>query len=135
MKFLFALVRFAAAVAILVAVLAQLLSSVNAPTFRFFNFFGYFTIQSNLLIMVTFVLGAVWALRDGPRPEWLVVARGATATYMATTGIVYNILLTNIPPSDFTVPWSNDIVHKWIPLIAVLEWIFFAKEQEENEGK
>lgn len=124
MKTTVVVVRIAAALAILIAVLAQLASSVSSPVFAIPNFFGYFTIQSNLFVMVTLVLGAVWLARGRPDPEWLLVARGATATYIATTGLVYNTLLLNVPPSDFTVAWSNDIVHRWIPLIAVLDWIF-----------
>lgn len=123
MKITVGLVRLALAALILVAVVAQLARSLQAPGFFFFNFFGYFTIQSNLIVMVTFVLGGVWLLRGAPQPDWLVIARGAAATYIGTTGIVYNTLLTNIPANDFTVRWSNDIVHKWIPLLAVIEWI------------
>lgn len=125
MKALFIVLRLAAALAVVVAVVAQLISSMAAPDFFFFNFFGYFTIQSNLLIAVTFVLGAGFIARGGTQPHWLVVSRGATATYLATTGVVYNLLLANGPVSDYNVPWSNDILHKWIPLFAVLEWILF----------
>lgn len=114
-----------AAVAIVVAVVAQLIESTKSPDFFFFNFFGYFTIQSNLLIAVTFTLAAVQGLRGLPQPGWLSVALAATVTYLATTGIVYNLLLANGPLGDFNVPWSNDILHRVIPVFAVLSWILF----------
>ena len=86
----------AAALAVVVAVIAQLISSLRAPDFFFFNFFGYFTIQSNLLIAVTFLLGAVFVLRGGPQPEWLVVSRGATATYLARLLVPMGLAVTRL---------------------------------------
>lgn len=120
---LFAALRFAAAAAIVVAVVAQLHRSVQDPAFFFFNFFGYFTIQSNLLIAGSFALTAAVSLAAIKSPPWLDVVRGATATYMATTGIVYNLLLANGPLGDFNVAWSNDILHRVIPIFAVLEFV------------
>ncbi len=124
-RLLFALLRLVAAISIVVAVIAQLIESTKSPDFFFFNFFGYFTIQSNLLIAVTFTAAAVQGLRGRPQPGWLSVALAATVTYLATTGIVYNLLLANGPLGDFNVPWSNDILHRVIPVFAVLQWILF----------
>lgn len=121
----FAVLRLLAAVAIFVAVIAQWIESQRDPSYFFFNFFGYFTIQSNLMIAVVFVVVAVFGLSGRGQPVWLVGVHGAAVTYMATTGVVYNLLLANGPLGDFNVAWSNDILHKWIPLFAVLEWILF----------
>ncbi|WP_345375984.1 Pr6Pr family membrane protein [Frondihabitans cladoniiphilus] len=123
MRIAFAGLRLVAATAIVVAVVAQWSRSLESPDYAFANFFGYFTIQSNLLLAVAFVLVAAFGLRRLVQPGWLVAFRGATTTYIATTGVVYNLLLAGAPASDFTVAWSNDIVHKWIPLYAVLDWI------------
>ncbi|AMM21817.1 hypothetical protein AX769_18770 [Frondihabitans sp. PAMC 28766] len=123
MRYLFAGLRLAVAVLIIVAVVGQLMRSVLAPSFFFFNFFGFFTIQSNLLIAGTFALTAAVSLTAMASPPWLVVARGATVTYMATTGIVYNLILANQPLGDFNVAWSNDILHRVVPIIAIVEWV------------
>jgi hypothetical protein len=125
MKSVFAVLRLAAAVAIVIAVVAQWVEAMNDPKYFFFNFYGYFTIQSNLLIAVAFAIAAAYGFRRREQPEWVVVVRGATTTYLATTGVVYNLLLANLPAGDFNVPWSNDILHKWIPVFAVLQWILF----------
>lgn len=53
------------------------------------------------------------------------VLRGAATVYIATTGIVYNTLLTGANVSA-SVSWSNDIVHKIIPVYAVLDWLLFS---------
>ncbi|MCU1527110.1 MAG: hypothetical protein JWP75_873 [Frondihabitans sp.] len=123
-RYLFAALRFAAAVAIIVAVVAQWSRSLDSGVYSFWNFFGYFTIQSNLLIAVAFVIVAAFGVRGVPTPEWLLVSHAATVTYLATTGLVYNTLLRGSDvDNSFTVQWSNDILHVWIPLFAVLEWI------------
>ncbi|PJJ62232.1 Pr6Pr family membrane protein [Compostimonas suwonensis] len=126
MRYIFAVLRLTAAAAILIAVIAQWQASVQSPVYNFFNFFGYFTIQSNLIIMAVFVVAAVWAFRRPEQPPLLVTLRGASTTYMATTGVVYNTLLADAAlAGSFNVQWSNDILHKWIPLYAVLDWVFF----------
>jgi hypothetical protein len=124
-RYVFAALRLAAAIAIVIAVVAQWIESQRDPNYFFFNFFGYFTIQSNLMIATVFVVLAVVGLTGRAMPAWLTALHGATVTYMATTGVVYNLLLANGPLGDFNVPWSNDILHKWIPLFAVLQWILF----------
>ena len=119
-----AALRLLAALAVVVAVVGQWVRSVESPVYQFANFFGYFTIQSNLIAAVAFVVGAVFLLRRRGAPEWSVVLRGAAATYMVTTGIVYNLLLTNVAlDNSFNVQWSNDVLHKWIPLFALLDWV------------
>ena len=119
-----AALRLLAALAVVAAVVGQWVRSVESPTYQFANFFGYFTIQSNLIAAVAFVVGAVFLLRRRGAPEWSVVLRGAAATYMVTTGIVYNLLLTDVAlDNSFNVQWSNDILHTWIPLFAVLDWV------------
>ena len=124
MRLVVAILRALAVVAVLAAVLGQWVRSQDSGTYQFANFFGYFTIQSNLIAAVAFAVGAVTVLRRRDAPEWSVLLRGAAATYMVTTGIVYNTLLTEATlGNSFTVPWSNDILHKWIPLVALLDWV------------
>jgi carbon starvation protein CstA len=119
-----AALRLLAALAVVAAVVGQWVRSVESPVYQFANFFGYFTIQSNLIAAVAFVVGAVFLLRRRDAPEWSVVLRGAAATYMVTTGIVYNVLLTDVAlDNSFNVQWSNDVLHKWVPLFALLDWV------------
>ena len=57
------------------------------------NFFSFFTIDSNILTVISFAVGAVLLVRgvaDGPR---YAVFRASVTAYMAVTGIVYNTLL------------------------------------------
>ncbi|WP_412540624.1 Pr6Pr family membrane protein [Longispora sp. K20-0274] len=109
--------RVAAALLTLFAVgwqLAYLLR--NIPDYRIGNFFSFFTILSNLLTVVTFLLCARYGSRGFDQ------LRGATTLYMTTTGIVYAILLSDIEV-DTTVPWTNFVVHQLMPVVVLLDWL------------
>lgn len=96
----------------------QLASGVARGSFDVGNFFSLFTTESNLfaalVLLVTALGGGALALRRD-------LIRGAAVAYMATTGIVYGLLL-----SDHTgapVPWDNTILHRLIPLVMVADWL------------
>jgi hypothetical protein len=116
--------RLVAAVAGLAAVGTQL-STALRNDFVFWNFFGYFTNQSNILAAAVF-LGTVVIMaghrRAGRRWDLL---RAAATVYIATTGVVYNTLLLDVGQA-VGVSWSNDVVHRWVPLYAVLDWALFS---------
>lgn len=135
MRIGFAVIRIAVAVAIIAAIVAQLQQSVENWTaggvtnfaVTFANFFSFFTIESNVATVVVCLIGAVLLLtrKDGLDPHWFTVLRGAVATYMIVTGVVYNVLLRNVElPQGTTVPWSNEVLHVVGPLWMLLDWLF-----------
>ncbi|GAB0101737.1 hypothetical protein JMUB6875_07010 [Nocardia sp. JMUB6875] len=82
------------------------------------NFFSYFTIQSNLIII------AVWlviALADPQGRRWQVI-RCAATLYILITGIVYALLLSKINVG-IAYPWTNDTLHRVTPLVALADWL------------
>ena len=117
--------RLIAVIAVVAAVLAQWLVSSGTPEYRPWNFFGYFTIQSNLFVAVAFALSLVAAARNTRSALALSVLRGAATVYIATTGVVYNTLLTNVDVST-SVSWSNDVLHRVVPVWVVLDWLLFS---------
>jgi hypothetical protein len=91
--------------------------------FNPFNFFSFFTIQSNLLAAGVLLVGA-WYSRKGKRSDTFDVLRGASTLYMALTGVVFAVLLSNIDPRLLTaVPWDNTVLHYIMPIIMVLDWV------------
>lgn len=134
MRVLFALLRIVIAVAIVAAVIGQLAVSLAFWTERgdenlaidVVNFFSFFTIQSNIAAAVTLAIGAVLLLRGrGPDPRWFAVLLVCVATYMITTGIVYNLLLRGIElPQGSTLGWSNEVLHAVAPLYLVVDRLF-----------
>ena len=132
-------VRLAAAVLGLAAIIRQLtlslgnaLSSETAwgghlPTV-IANFFSYFTILSNVLAVIALVIGGLWMLRTRrtaeAEPAWLATLLACASTYMIVTGIVYNLLLRNIPLAGISDVWTNETLHVVIPLVMLADVLF-----------
>ncbi|TDN45817.1 hypothetical protein EDF64_102230 [Curtobacterium flaccumfaciens] len=125
MRILVNSLRLIAVIAVVAAILGQWLVSSKLDEYVFWNFFGYFTIQSNIIIAVAFAATLVLAAQRKRQGVGLSVFRGAATVYIATTGIVYNTLLTSVDVQT-SVQWSNDILHKIMPLYAVLDWLLFS---------
>ena len=117
--------RLLAVIAVVAAILAQWLVSSKLDSYNFFNFFGYFTIQSNIFIALAFAATLVAAARRKRGELGLSLFRGASTVYIATTGIVYNTLLVNVDVQT-SVQWSNDVLHRVLPVYAVLDWLLFS---------
>lgn len=92
------------------------------------NFFSYFTILSNILAVIALVVGAIWMLRTrrstDPEPAWLATLLACASTYMIVTGIVYNLLLRNIPLAGISDVWTNETLHVVIPLVMLADVLF-----------
>jgi hypothetical protein len=70
------------------------------------------------------LVGAWVAFTRPDDPGWFNLIRACAVTYMATTFMVYNLLLREISLDQATtVPWSNEILHVWAPLYVVLDWV------------
>jgi len=126
MKVLIALLRLAAVAATVVAIIGQFAFTAARTEINFFNFFGYFTIQSNILAALVLFVSALFLLSRRRQPGWLVWSRGAVTAYMVTVGVVYNTLLTGANLENaFNLQWSNDILHIWIPIYIAADWLIF----------
>ncbi|MGH9464755.1 MAG: Pr6Pr family membrane protein [Thermoanaerobaculia bacterium] len=51
------------------------------------------------------------------------IARGTAVVAMATTGIVFGLLLSQIE-SEHIIPWVNFVTHYLMPIVMVLDWLF-----------
>jgi hypothetical protein len=95
------------------------------PTFAAYNVFTYFTVQSAIAAVVAFVLGAIVAFRQDRDPRWLDVFRALVTTYILVSGIVFLVIVIESSSRDYTmeVPWPSQVLHFYIPVIAVLDWL------------
>lgn len=124
------LLRIGGSIAISAAVVVQLQRSITNEGsgqgevgFVIQNFFSFFTIESNVLAAIVLFVG-IFTLSGRPEPRGWSMFRAAVTAYMATTGVVYNLLLRGIElPQGATVPWSNEILHVAGPAIMVLDWL------------
>ena len=124
--------RFAGAAAIVAAIVAQLVRSIRNTVdaggevgVMLVNFFSFFTIESNVLAVISLVIGAVVVAAGRSETAAFTVFRLVAVTYMTVTLIVYNLLLRGIElPQGQTVPWSNEILHVVGPLLIIADWLF-----------
>ena len=107
------------AVLALIAVFAQLTQSIGAHRSTI-DFFSYFTIQSNLIAIAVLLYNVLKpAPAHGSLPHDII--RGAAVLYLAVTGIVFALLLSNQPL--VTVPFANTVLHKLMPVIIAIDWV------------
>lgn len=115
-KIIFALLGFSALVTEMVAL-------VERGTFHAVNFFSFFTVESNILAVIAFILGAL-AVYSGKKSRALDYFRGATTFFMVVTGIVFAVLLSGLQGVELTaVPWDNVVLHYIIPIAIAIDWI------------
>lgn len=86
------------------------------------NFFGFFTILTNLLVAT--VLSSV---ASGRRSGWLSspVTQSGAAIYIAVVGVTYSLLLRNLWNPENFQKVADVILHDLVPIAYVLFWVFF----------
>ncbi|MDT9699526.1 Pr6Pr family membrane protein [Streptomyces sp. P17] len=123
--------RLAAAFRLLVALAAAGAVTIDLVLSSPMRLLSYFTIQSNILLALVMLLSArrAWAARR-PLASSLT---GATLLYVATTGLVYHLLLANAS-SPFSMTgetaaptgWhavTNLVLHTITPIAAAVDWL------------
>ncbi|WP_019853368.1 Pr6Pr family membrane protein [Actinopolyspora mortivallis] len=116
----------------IVAVGRQFLVEVWLPGFSPVNFFSYFTILSNIAAGLLLVrLGVAPGLGNRVWLEWL---RGGMTVYMATTGIVFALLLDD-GDLGLTLPWVNTVMHRVVPVVMFLDWLVVRPRARVGYGR
>lgn len=114
-KLLFALLGFS-------AVVTEIATLQERGRFMPWNFFSYFTIESNLLAVAVLIAGSLVVARGQPSRH-VAMVRGAATLSMAITGVVFSVLLAGIRGAELTaVPWDNIVLHYIMPVAMVLDW-------------
>ena len=118
-------VRLVVAAAILVAVAATFLETASRTAINPFNFFGYFTVQSNLIGLAVLVLAALARPVSQRRADAITLARGCATSYLVVVGIVYAVLLAPLGAAGgVPLPWANVIMHVIVPVYFAADWLF-----------
>lgn len=118
--------RSAWALVTLVAIIVTWTESAARGPVNFFDFFGYFTIQSNSLLTVTAAIaGIAGFVRQGPQARWIVVLRALATMSMVIVGVVYATLLAPLGlEGGAPVPWANWVMHVGGPILIAIDWTF-----------
>ncbi|MET0954734.1 MAG: Pr6Pr family membrane protein, partial [Cryobacterium sp.] len=110
---------------VLAAIVTQIVDQITHDAFEPARYFGFFTIQSSLMNVVVLAVGGALALRVAAEPELMARVRMSTLCYAVITGVVYNLLLRNLPPDGSFVglDWPNEVLHVWAPVLIVADWL------------
>jgi hypothetical protein len=88
------------------------------------NFFSYFTIESNILAVLTLILYGSTTKLSTKTNLYVQLIRGGVVLYMLMTGVIFAILLAGIEGATLTaVPWDNIVLHYIMPIIILVDWL------------
>jgi lysylphosphatidylglycerol synthetase-like protein (DUF2156 family) len=120
----FAVLRLAAGVLVLVALITQIVNQLLYDEFEPDRYFSLFTIQTSMINVVVLLFAGVSALRRNVDTELLTSLRVCTVAYATVTFLVYNVLLRGAPNTDFPeLQWPGELMHVWVPIYILVEWI------------
>ena len=115
--------RFVLGILGLIEIIVQMARGLSYNDMILSNFFSYFTIQSNILIVTVLIIGAMVSTKRFYSTQFQLV-RGAITTYIMTTGIVYFLFLRGMEAElQTTIPWVNFVLHILLPLYALFDWL------------
>jgi uncharacterized membrane protein len=98
---------------------------------RLLRYFAYFTIQSNILVLVTAAQLAQDPARDGR--AWRVV-RTAAISGITVTGLVHWFLLRKLLDLHGADYLADRMLHLVVPILAVLGWLVFGPRPRIDWG-
>ena len=119
------LLRLAAAITIVVTLAFQIQDLVVHGALIPGHYFAFFTIQSSMINVILLLAGGAWALAHQRDTVLLSSIQLSALCYAVVTAAVYNLLLRGVPTTDYVgIEWPNEVLHVWIPIFLVLDWIF-----------
>ena len=110
---------------VLSALVTQVTAELLHDSFKPGEYFSYFTIESSMMNVVVLLVGGALAWRWHRDTELFTSVRVAILSYAVITGLVYNVLLRNIPGDGSYEPprWCNEVMHVWVPIFILLDWL------------
>jgi hypothetical protein len=121
---LVAAARLGVAAVVLVAVIATHAEAAARTSVNIFNLYGYFTVQSNLIGVVSLTASAIAGRTVRSHGQPLTLLRALATTCLAIVGIVYATLLAPLGAAGgVPLPWANVILHVVSPTALVLDWL------------
>jgi uncharacterized membrane protein len=98
---------------------------------RLLRYIAYFTIQSNILVLITAAQLAQDPVRDGR--AWRVV-RTAAISGISVTGLVHWFLLRKLLDLHGADYLSDRLLHLAVPILAVAGWLVFGPRPRVDWG-
>jgi hypothetical protein len=108
------------------------------PNVHGWNLFSYFTILSNFIAAIVYIIAAIAIIRRRQLGGWFRYLRGAAVLYMLITALVYATLLHNSPHVSKAVgffDWKNFVLHQAEPIFIIIWWLLWPSRQPVSAGK
>jgi hypothetical protein len=117
-------IRFALAALTIAAIVTTYLDVATRGPVNPFNFFGFFTIQANLLITGVWLWAGVRVLQ-GRRPSaGRTIMRATVTTFIVIVGLVFVTLLAPLgAEGGVPVGWANTVMHSVTPIAGFVDWM------------
>lgn len=123
--------RLTAALAGIVALVARFFYGLGFRSFNPVDYFAYLTVQSNIAAVLVGAIAGVHLLRGRAESARFSALRGALTCFVLVAGIVFALLATQAPGQGYRldVPWSDQVLHFFLPTYALVDWIVFPGRQ------
>ncbi|GAB3289903.1 Pr6Pr family membrane protein [Pseudoclavibacter terrae] len=103
------------------SIVSEIATIIERGTWVPENFFAYFTIETNMLVVLSLLLSAV-ATAANAQGARINAFRAAVTVYILIVGIGFALLLSGLVDVDFTaVPWNNTVLHYVMPVVMLLD--------------
>jgi len=104
------------------AVITEIATIVERGNFVPANFFSYFTIESNILVLAVLLLSALAVVAG--KNDKLSELRGSATVYILIVGLGFSFLLSGLENAQFTaIPWDNLVLHYIMPVAMFGDWL------------
>lgn len=117
--------RIALIAAEVIALIGNFQYILGFSSFGVGNFFGYFTIQSAILVIPVYLVGGIVLLSGREEPDWLPTVRTIVLVYVVLSGIVFGLLaaFSTSRTYQIAIPWSDQLLHFVLPVVVLLDWL------------
>jgi len=96
----------------------------------FSNHFSYFTIQSNLIVLIWLTISIIYNNKEN-KPRILgSIPRGAVTVYITVTFLIFAIILSPGYVPQGLALYTNIVSHYILPVAFIIDWIFTETENK-----
>jgi len=92
--------------------------SQQTSDFYRFNFFTYYTIQTNILVVLVCIYGLI---KNRKGKIYNIILTGVTV-YISITGLVFHLLLNDVYQPSGINGFANHCVHTFVPILTLVLW-------------
>ena len=92
------------------------------PVTYYGNMFSYFTIQTNLMVLIWITIALIYSNKDNKPRILNPLIHGAIALYISVTFIIFALLLSVYYQPTGIEAITNILMHYAIPIAFILDW-------------